>query len=91
MWNELYTLRLHIEMQLMFNDRGSKVTVVYEECNGHYVDHEIEGDKIYSIPKSLLKKSKGLKLYSCTLEELHNAVVDEYNSRVTHKPDELLK
>lgn len=81
MWDELCTLRLHLEMQLMFNDPGSKVTVVYEEINGNYVDHEIEGDKIYSIPKSLLRKSKGLILYHCTLEELHNAVVDEFNRR----------
>lgn len=81
MWNELCTLRLHLQMQLMFNDPASRVTVVYEDINGYYVDHEIEGDKIYSMPKSLLRKSKGLKLYHCTLEELHNAVVKEYNRR----------
>lgn len=81
MLNELSTLRLNIQMQLMFNEPDSKVTIVYDEITGEYIDHEIVGDKVSRIPRSMLSQSTLHVLHKCILAELHNAVIREYNRR----------
>lgn len=81
MYNEAETLQYLLRIELVLFSSDAPVLVFINKKTGKYIDHFIDGDYSRKTPNIIQQRSYDIRLFECTLGELNQAILNEYESR----------